>query len=176
MGHRASVFGRLVARRLDESEGRSFGPIGAIGAEKKLKRIGTAGGSGNGNGHMIRSMLRCKVFEFEFSLSVLYLVLLPFNCSLFTVHFTFYVIKSRITYSFTVFCGSVGTRFGRCLGIHILVKLHIFIVILLSFTVPEVRFMSKYSIILGEKGSFWLIIGGSSSWYRVSHFKPNTSL
>ena len=44
MGPRARVLGRLVARERDEDEGRSFGPIGAIGAEKKIETGTHSGG------------------------------------------------------------------------------------------------------------------------------------
>ena len=46
MSRRALVLGRLVARERDEDEGRSFGPIGPIGAEKKIETDWHSGGFG----------------------------------------------------------------------------------------------------------------------------------
>ena len=44
MDRRALVLGRLVSREREEDEGRSFGPIGAIGAEKKIRTDWHSGG------------------------------------------------------------------------------------------------------------------------------------
>jgi len=44
MGRRALVLGRIDARERYEDEGRSFGPIGAIGAEKKIETGTHSGG------------------------------------------------------------------------------------------------------------------------------------
>jgi len=106
---------------------------------------------------------------------MLYAVLLPFACLNLRVHFVFSLIKMQ---NYLQYCDEYVRGvdpLAPIWGIHILGELHSFTVHLSLFTVSQLHFMRKYSIIFMEKWLFLRKNDLSGSRYRVPHLEPNTS-